>query len=230
MKAIEYTPNNAQLAGDLINLEINTGNLAEAQRLIAVAKEQFTDSPLALLAEAKLLMRKDQKKAATTLLEQAWQQQKDPRIANALIPLYQEQSQQLYQEQSQQRAELISQWLELQPEAPAPHLFAATDAQKAGDNDTAIKHYEAIIKSAPNNVIALNNLAWLYFEAQNNKAIATAKQAIQAAPNAPEVLDTYGWIEWNMGDKDDGRKALQKAAELAPDNAEIKAHYQQTQQ
>ena len=65
-------------------------------------------------------------------------------------------------------------------------------------------------------MLALNNLAWLYFETKDARAIDTAKRAVALAPNAAEVLDTYGWILVQTGNKAEGIRWLEKAKTLAP--------------
>ena len=72
--------------------------------------------------------------------------------------------------------------------------------------------------------VALNNLAWSYYVKKDERAIATAKRAYEAAPNSASVLDTYGWILAERGDLALGIEMLSRAASLASDNAEIKNH------
>ena len=69
-------------------------------------------------------------------------------------------------------------------------------------------------------------MAWLYFEIKDDRAIETAKRAVALAPNAAEVLDTYGWILVQSGKKSEGIGWLEKAKALSP-LPEIQKHLEE---
>jgi tetratricopeptide (TPR) repeat protein len=87
--------------------------------------------------------------------------------------------------------------------------------------------YEAVLEKLPNNVMALNNLGWIYFEKNDDRALPLLKKAVELAPNNAAVLDSYGWVLAKTGNKTEGLKYLEKAHELAPEEAEIKAHLEE---
>ena len=94
-----------------------------------------------------------------------------------------------------------------------------------GDDKSATKLYEEILKSQPNNVVSLNNLAWLYHQAGDARAMQTAELAYNLAPNTAGVLDTYGWLLLTQGETDKAVSRLREAIELEPRNSEIKQHF-----
>lgn len=62
----------------------------------------------------------------------------------------------------------------------------------AEHQDKAIVEYERLVKVAPNNVVALNNLSWLYMDkGKYVEAVEHAKQAYSLAAKIPNVVDTY---------------------------------------
>lgn len=70
------------------------------------------------------------------------------------------------------------------------------------DQGKAIKNYEVIVKSQPDNAVALNNLAWLNLESNNLKtALVYAEKAYEIAGNIPNISDTYGQVLLKSGDK-----------------------------
>ena len=76
----------------------------------------------------------------------------------------------------------------------------------------------------PDNIAALNNLAWLYHERGDRRAVDLARRAYELAPRCPEVMDTYGWAMFNLGSPEEGLRMLQEALVLAPDHPEIGFH------
>lgn len=73
--------------------------------------------------------------------------------------------------------------------------------EAAGDYDNARLSYEKAIAADPDNVIAKNNLAWLYAEHGGNldMALRLAEEAKEKAPDDPTITDTLGWIYVKKG-------------------------------
>ena len=86
------------------------------------------------------------------------------------------------------------------------------------ENDTnkAITVYEDVVKKQPKNVIAHNNLAWLYLEQDKiDKALIHAKEAFALAPLIPNIADTYGKVLLQSGDNRGGLQYANKAFDLS---------------
>lgn len=97
--------------------------------------------------------------------------------------------------------------------------------QRAGNVAAAIGLYEDGVAKAPGNAVLLNNLAVLYQDERDPKALETAAKAHNLAPDAPAIKDTYGWILLEQGSADQALPLLRDAAKALPDNAEIQYHY-----
>jgi len=81
----------------------------------------------------------------------------------------------------------------------------------AEHQDKAIIEYERLIKVVPNNIVALNNLSWLYMEnAKYVQALKYSKQAYELNGKIPNVVDTYAQV---LLKSDKKTKALAKAKE-----------------
>ena len=93
-----------------------------------------------------------------------------------------------------------------------------------GQEQAAIASYEAALDQRADNPIAMNNLAWLLRERDQERAVSLAKQANEMAPDNAAILDTYGWILHLAGRHDEALAAMEQAIALAPDNAEIQEH------
>ena len=72
--------------------------------------------------------------------------------------------------------------------------------------------------------MALNNLAWIYQQEKDPRALEYAEKANQLAPDNPATLDTLGWILIEQGNTSRGLPLLQKANSLAPDAPDIHYH------
>jgi len=104
-------------------------------------------------------------------------------------------------------------------------LMAQADLQMNQQQDQpATELYEQVVLAQPNNVVALNNLAWLLREKNNSRAIELASRASQLAPDAADILDTHGWALHLGGKHEQAKAIIEQALALAPENADIQAH------
>lgn len=116
-------------------------------------------------------------------------------------------------------------WLRQQPDDSAARAALAEAYHIAGQHRRAIEQYELIVRAEPDGAFFLNNLAWLYHEIGDERAEATAEKAYRAAPDAPAIADTYGWILVQRSKVEQGLEILERAVSGAPDNRDIRFHY-----
>ncbi|QDU34953.1 tetratricopeptide repeat protein [Poriferisphaera corsica] len=87
------------------------------------------------------------------------------------------------------------------------------------DDITAAKDaYETILTINPKDIGTLNNLAYLLSEDLKSpqQAVALAEDAYTAAPNNPQILDTYGWILYRLEDYSKARTILEQSVQIKP--------------
>jgi putative PEP-CTERM system TPR-repeat lipoprotein len=108
-------------------------------------------------------------------------------------------------------------WLRAQPKDVLFRNYLAERALAERRYDDAEKLYQKIADLSPNNVQALNNLAWVAGKNGSPKAIAIAEKALALAPRNPAVLDTLGMLQVEQGRREEGLENLRKAVGLAPD-------------
>jgi tetratricopeptide (TPR) repeat protein len=108
----------------------------------------------------------------------------------------------------------------------APQLRLAMLQQQQGKIDAAIKSYQSVIKADPKSALAYNNLAWLLSNQKKNysEAELMALKAVELAPEAAQFQDTLGWIYRANGKLVEARAVMEKAVQLAPDDAGINVH------
>jgi len=96
--------------------------------------------------------------------------------------------------------------------------------QKTGQYALSAPIYEALLSKEKDNVIVLNNLAFVYSKQNNPQAIILAKQAYKLAPKSGVIADTYGYLILKQGSIKESIKILKVATELDPMLVEIKLH------
>ena len=80
----------------------------------------------------------------------------------------------------------------------------------------AIETYRKILKSEPDNVIAINNLAWMVCEEQNKpkEALDIALKGIELAPNYADLIDTTGTIYYRLNNYEKAIELYKQCIEL----------------
>jgi len=91
------------------------------------------------------------------------------------------------------------------------------------DASAAVAVYEELDERFDNPVV-LNNLAWLYMDSGDERALETAREAYRLAPGNAEIGDTLGWILVQTGAPEEGLDHLQRAAQELPKNGSVLYH------
>lgn len=112
-------------------------------------------------------------------------------------------------------------------ESAKVHAALAHVQYAQGKTSASIVQLEKALEIDPGNPTALNSLG--YIMADNGirleAALGYCKKAVEAAPENPAYLDSLGWTYFKLGDVVEARTYLKKAHELAPENDEIAAHW-----
>jgi tetratricopeptide (TPR) repeat protein len=85
--------------------------------------------------------------------------------------------------------------------------------------------YEQLVREDASDALAFNNLAWLVVQENPRRALGLAQNAVKANPALANYLDTLGTMQLNQSDFRGAVVSLQRAHELAPDNADFAYHY-----
>jgi tetratricopeptide (TPR) repeat protein len=90
----------------------------------------------------------------------------------------------------------------------------------------AAEAYERVLKLNPDQVLAHNNLAYLYAEQLNDpqKALVHAERADQIMPNDAAVLDTLGWVRFKLRMYREAEDSLYQSITLASSSPENHYH------
>jgi tetratricopeptide (TPR) repeat protein len=110
---------------------------------------------------------------------------------------------------------------EVSPEVQT--LYAqAKEAQRRGDNATAIEKYREMIKLAPHLAAAYNNLGMLYFDGHDYaRAIEVLQRGIELNPNMPSAAAMLGMSHFQLGNSEKAEPFLENALRANPKDDQV---------
>ena len=120
--------------------------------------------------------------------------------------------------------QIIDEWIRAHPKAIAARIMAAELHEARPQPDAAIRRLHEVLMLDPNNVHALNGLAWLLRPTAPEKALELARAAASIAPEAPDVLDTLVMIQLDRGQAGEALDTLRRAVGLAPQSRPVRYH------
>lgn len=217
-KVLELQPDNIEARLELGSLELDLKHGDEVLRIARELQTRFADRAegYEMEGDAQRLLHDPAKAAAA--YQQANQRQASAQLAMKRFEALKAAG------QTQQASVPLRDWLGKHPEDAAVRVQLAADLQQQGRNAAAMAEYERVLTHDASNLIALNNLAWLYQEAGNSKALEMAAKLYELAPERAEFIDTYGWVQVQQGDAERGLNLLKEAVMRAPHLAEIRYH------
>lgn len=120
---------------------------------------------------------------------------------------------------------ILTDWLKEKEDDNPVRLLLANRLLSENSYAGAIQQYEVVLTHDGDNVLTMNNLAWLYSQTgQLDKGRELAGRAYEKIPDNASVMDTYGWILVQGKDYKKGLEILRKAVARAPDMMELRYH------
>jgi tetratricopeptide (TPR) repeat protein len=97
---------------------------------------------------------------------------------------------------------------------------------RMGNHDSSDHYYEKALVIDPNDPLANNNYAYSLSDRGINleQALEMINIALEAQPENTSFLDTYGWIQYKMGNKEKAIEYIEKAAAAEDATAEVFEH------
>lgn len=93
--------------------------------------------------------------------------------------------------------------------------------QTRGRDNEAAKFYRRVIELKPDDVVSINNLAWIICENQGKhaEALELAQKGLKIAPNYIDLIDTRGVAYYRMGKFEDAIKDFSECIRLYPEDS-----------
>jgi len=198
-------------------LKSRQGDGEAAMKIAKDLQSRHPDNGIPVALEAELLATAEQFNEAATVYDKALSLRRDDR--HLAIRAFQVRS----SGGLEKPEEPLVNYLVARPLDTELRLIVAQSHQARGERAQAIREYEQVVAGAPDNYVALNNLAWSYFESGDPRAEESARRAYEQSPQDGSVADTLGWIQVKKGNLAEGIPMLQKAVEYS-DHPEIRYH------
>jgi putative PEP-CTERM system TPR-repeat lipoprotein len=125
---------------------------------------------------------------------------------------------------SEEAKAALLKWLTTHPDDTAVRLSLANTLEQQNDVPAAQLQYVAVLQKEPDNIAALNNLAWNSREKNPKRALEYIRKAVQLSPNLPVLLDTLAVIESLNGNHAAAQKTMQHALSIAPQDPTLRMH------
>lgn len=221
-KALELEPNLFIARAAMAELEIERGNLDKALKLAQSLRGDFPDRSAAHRVEGDALMAKGQHRAAVEAYQRAAAIEPSQLLTLRLYGARKEAG-------DSKATRTLEQWAKEHPGDAAVSVQLGGIYTASGEHEKAIDAYRRVLETQPDNVVALNNLAWIYFQRGGSgdlqRGIDTAQRAYRLRSDIGAIADTYGWLLLQDGRVDEAMVALRDAVSASPENAEISYHY-----
>jgi putative PEP-CTERM system TPR-repeat lipoprotein len=176
------------------------------------------------LLAASLHMASGDTDTATNLLQQGISRlQRPSRLQLQLATIYEQ------LQQTERAEQLYQRILRSDPTFAPVHVAMGTLAERRGNKGVARDHYQNALGHDRDNVIALNNLAYILADnfGEDRQALDYAMRAYQLRPNDPRIMDTLGYILVKNERAQDALNLLQQAHALLPDIPVVAIHLAQ---
>ncbi len=216
--ALKLKPDYAAASLLLARLEAESGDLRSAQERLHRLQEMSPRQAAPWLTEADLLLARKRHDDAIAVYRRAARAAESPLWANRIFQAYRAKGDAKAAERT------LRDWTGKHPDDLRTSLVLASFLQNEGRHQEAIVIYRRVLEKNPDDTVALNNLAWSYYQSGDPRALETARKAWQQAPELVPVLDTYGWLLVEQGEVAQGRKLLEQAYKGNPQLPDLAYH------
>ena len=217
-RALELAPDFLAADLSLAAIAVREGHPEQALQIAADIKDRFPERADGYMLEGEVRMREEDFESAVQQFETALQHAQTNRV---VLKLAGAQRANGHPERAQRT---LADWLERHPD-DVPVRLSLADSYLQGERQAlAQEQYEAVLQHQPNNALALNNLAWIYHESGDDRALEHARRAYETVPERAEIIDTYGWLLVQSGNVQRGIALLDNAVEKAPQITSIRYH------
>lgn len=222
--ALEIERNKLSALQVLARGYLRDGAFERAQEQIERIRQAPGGGALAYSLEGELWLARGDALAAAQAFRRAWELQEDRdslvRYAAALLRA----------DRANSALAPLQRWLDVAPGDLPVRRLAAAAAMADGADELALGHYRVLLDRAPDDPVALNNVAWLYHERDDGRALDYARRAYKLAADNPDIADTYGWLLAESGRRAEAEAVLSEAVAAHPESQALRRRLSQVRQ
>lgn len=126
--------------------------------------------------------------------------------------------------QKREALDLLEGWNRQHPKDIQVMILRASLYSESERLDEAKAQLRNVLQIAPNQVVALNDLAWMLRKDNPAEAQEYAEKALRIAPTVPMIKDTLGVILIDRGESKRAVDLLEQASRQMPNNPSIQYH------
>lgn len=220
-RAAELAPENSLVCFHLVDLDLAEKNYAAALERVRLLLAKKPKLAAAKIVEGQIHLAQRNLEEAKAALKTAieWEPKSDSAYG-LLTQAY------LAGNQLPDALDNLQQILTRNPNNVRAGIEKAMILEKQGELVKSVAAYEDVLKTAPDLVPALNNLAFILSEKlqRHDDAFALASKAKKLAPQDPAINDTLGWIHFRRREYPQALTLLQESAGKLPGEPEVQFH------
>ncbi|WP_432464326.1 XrtA/PEP-CTERM system TPR-repeat protein PrsT [Agarivorans sp. QJM3NY_33] len=218
-RAVKVFKNNQKMIFLNSVLLLKTGNAAASQEALNSLAPNQLKTLAAIQQQGYIYLTQENLPLAIKTFEDLYSKHPSMQTANRLIQTYKDAN------QPERAVAFVEKTLSEHGEAAQPLQLQLAELQMSLNPQQALQSYQKIISKEPENIIALNNLAWVYHAQQDNQqALKYAKQVYQLKPELAQIKDTYGYMLLKAGQAEKATEILAESYQQQANN-EIGVHY-----
>ncbi|MBT9612382.1 MAG: PEP-CTERM system TPR-repeat protein PrsT [Burkholderiales bacterium] len=218
-KALTLSPDFLDARRALIVLELQQNRGAEALKLAEEQTRRQPKLPIGPIMEGDVHMAQKQFALASKAYERAFG------VARAGELVIKSHHAMLRAGNANDADNRMLAWLKERPDDVGSRMYLADSLIVRTDFKGAVGHYELALQKDPDNASILNNLASVYAELKDSRALATAERAYKLQPKSAAIQDTLGWILLVQGQTARAVSLLKDAVASAPKAEVVRYHY-----
>jgi cellulose synthase operon protein C len=217
-KADQLQPYWLPVVGTLAAIDLRQGNGQAALARIQALLAQQPNDPAVLELEGDVELDLRQPAAAESAYDKAQQVRPSARLVANLF-----RARLMAHAPDPQKP--LEQWVLREPQSwPVRDLLGEYYLGVGKSPREAARQFKAVIALQPDDVVALNDLAWALNQVGDPGAVAFAERAYRLAPKVSSVNDTLGWVLVRNGQAAGAVDYLRQAAKLDPNDPNVQYH------
>lgn len=211
-RSLELNSNNFSATLAMARLKLLQNDLAAVQTYLDTAKRLAPEDAEVLAIEAELAAQQGSDATALRKRQQAFAAEPTAARMSALA------HQQWRQGDRQGVLEMQRDWLAGHPDDLTVRLLLANNYLLLEREQEAIAEYRRVLDQDSNNVIALNNLAWLSRQTDMSGAIGFAERAYHIDSASINVMDTLASLYLQAGKAEEALRMAERVLAVKPED------------